>query len=105
MCVRLIPDIDYGDGTIEKQRLDIYQPPHQAEGPLPVVIHFHGGGWARGGREIEFFGAPSMAAGYAAHGLLCVAPSYRLGECPAHMIDCALAVAWAFKHIAEYGET
>ena len=59
---------------------------------IPVIIHFHGGGWIRGNRDTSFYGAPAMACGYAERGFLVVTPSYRLSSEPQHMEDAAEAV-------------
>ena len=58
---RDVPYLEEDDG-LYKHKLDIYFP----EGAgvtlhnLPLVIHFHGGGWVRGDRRDEFRGAPAV---------------------------------------------
>ena len=42
-------DILYGKDPVW-QRLDVYRP-RNSEGPLPVIVSVHGGGWAYGDKE------------------------------------------------------
>ena len=56
-----------GDHDYHKQSLDIYMPSGRGEG-RPVVVHVHGGGWVRGDRGIEFYGAPYMCSSAAVRG-------------------------------------
>jgi len=68
---------------------------------LPVVIHVHGGGWARGDRKGA---APKfMARAYAKCGFVAVSIGYRNGfQFPAHMIDLSNAVKWVINNIEMY---
>ena len=64
----------------------------------PTVVWFHGGGLTGGGKEIP---KALMDKGFAVVGV-----GYRLSpkaKAPAYINDAAAAVAWTFKHIAEYG--
>src|SRR5258708_2011603 len=55
-------DLQYGDGS-EAQKLDIYLP-EKVDGPLPLVIYIHGGGWSGGDKK--FFPAQALVSqGYA----------------------------------------
>ena len=56
-----IPYLKEDDG-LDKHKLDIYLPLGAGESlhNLPLVIHFHGGGWVRGDRKDEFRGAPAV---------------------------------------------
>jgi acetyl esterase/lipase len=81
----------------EKCKLDIYMPDKAAE-KRPVLVYFHGGGLTGGKR-----GGPMEVV---KHGIILVAPSYRLApkvKCPDYINDAADAVAWTFKNIAKYG--
>jgi hypothetical protein len=51
------------DGA-ESHRLDLFLP-EKREGPFPVVVRIHGGGWIRGSKE-NCYAAPLVAKGYAA---------------------------------------
>lgn len=94
-------DIPYiGDGE-PRHVLDVYVPAKKDK-PLTVLVHIHGGGWAIGDKS------RMKATGlfYASQGVLFVAPSYRLApktRHPAHVEDCAAAVAWAFRHAEAFG--
>ena len=80
----------------ERCRLDLYYPADQKE--YATVVWFHGGGLTSGERFV-----PEELK---EKGLAVVAVSYRLSpkvSCPTYIDDAAAAVAWTFKHIAEYG--
>jgi acetyl esterase/lipase len=88
--------------------LDLYQP-GGAPGPLPVVVHVHGGGWRRGSRRHSL---PALGDGFyqglAASGIAVAAVDYRLsGEAryPAAVDDVRAAVAWVRSALPEYGVT
>lgn len=94
---RNIPYLNDGD---ERHLLDVYAPPH-ADG-LPVALWFYGGGWRSGDKRLF----EHLGRALALRGIVTVAVNYRLTPAvkhPAHIEDCAAAVAWTYKHIAEYG--
>lgn len=81
----------------EQCKLDIYLPA-QAKG-FKTLVWFHGGGLT-GGKRTDF---PHELLG---SNYCVVTPSYRLyprAKNPSYTEDAAAAVAWVFKHIAEYG--
>lgn len=96
---RLSDGVAYGPHS--RQRLDIYQPVHAAAA-APVVVFFYGGNWASGQRaDYRFVGEALASKGYVA-----VLADYRLYpevRFPGFLEDCALAVQWAFAHVAQYG--
>lgn len=64
----------------------------------PTIVWFHGGSLTGGGKEIP---KALMDKGFAVIGV-----GYRLSpkvKAPAYINDATAAVAWAFKHIGEYG--
>jgi len=80
----------------ERCRLDVYHPVGK-EG-YATVVWFHGGGLTGGNREIP--GALRNK------GIAVIAVNYRLSpraKAPTYIEDAAAAVAWTFRHIAEYG--
>ena len=88
--------------------LDLYLPASPA-GPVPVVVHVHGGGWRRGSRRHPL---PALGDGFyqglAASGIAVAAVDYRLsGEAryPAAVDDVRAAVAWARSALPGYGVT
>ena len=92
-------DIAYGAGP--RRMLDIYRP-QQAGAALPVVVFIYGGSWQTGSRTDYKF----MAANLARRGLVVVVPDYRLSPeiaFPAFLTDCADAVVWTMRNIADHG--
>jgi acetyl esterase/lipase len=92
-------DVSYGRHP--RHRLDIYSP---VDGPAsaPVVVFFYGGNWDNGDRADYLF----VGAALAAKGFVAVLPDYRLYpevRYPDFLADSALAVRWAFDHVAEFG--
>ncbi|NLZ18974.1 MAG: alpha/beta hydrolase [Bacteroidales bacterium] len=81
----------------ERCKLDVYAP--EGARDLPVVVWFHGGGLTGGDkRNIP---RDLLTAGY-----VVVSANYRLipkGTIANCIEDAAAAVAWAFRHAAEYG--
>ena len=79
----------------------VYRP--AGEGPLPIVVWLHGGGWALG--SIETYDAPVRALANAA-GAVVVSVEYRLApehRFPAAVEDSVAAVRWAAARGAELG--
>ncbi len=80
----------------ERCKLDVYYPTDAKD--APVVVWFHGGGIEGGNKHID----PELQN----CGLVVIAANYRLlpkatiDQC---IDDTAAAIAWAFKHCAEYG--
>ena len=97
--VRAFRDIAYGADYYQK--VDVFVPAEGHEG-LPVLLFLHGGGWSGGYKEMLGFMAPAIVAMNAVF----VSVSYRLvpeAPYPAAVDDTANAVAWAYRHIAQYG--
>lgn len=82
--------------------LDIYTHPDAAQTPGPVLVHFHGGGWARGARPESWTGfRPYLAAGFSV-----VTVQYRLAgqaPAPAAVADARCALHWVGVHAARMG--
>lgn len=82
--------------------LDVYSHVDSVAAPGPVLIHFHGGGWARGARPADWAGfRPYLAAG-----LSLVTVQYRLaGEAraPAAVQDARCALHWVAANAARLG--
>jgi acetyl esterase/lipase len=76
----------------EELALDLYLPAER-HGPLPVVLHLHGGGWVVGSRK-DF---TERLHRLAAAGVAVAAADYRLSRVaayPAQLEDARAAVAW-----------
>ncbi len=81
--------------------LRIYVP--DGEGPLPVLVYLHGGGWVRGSLE-AYDGLCRRLANRA--GRLVVSVDYRRAPeapFPAGLEDCYRATEWTATHAADLG--
>src|SRR5262245_42680569 len=96
----LIADLVYSRPDRQTElRLDLARP--RGEGPFPVVIFLHGGGWVSGTRKTYL---PYMV-GPVEGGYVAVSVSYRLApkhRFPAAIHDVKCAVRWLRAHAAEY---
>lgn len=93
-------DVKYATAS-PAQKLDIYLP-DEGEGPFPVILNIHGGGWIGGDKSYKQ--VLSMLEGLR-HGYAVVAINYRLsGEAiwPAQINDCKAAVRWVRANADEY---
>ena len=82
--------------AVERLKLDVYYP--EGKQDCPVVVWFHGGGLEAGSKEIPH---RLKEKGYVVVGV-----NYRLlpkVKVDATLDDAAEAVAWVFRHAAEYG--
>jgi acetyl esterase/lipase len=79
----------------------VYRP--EGDGPLPLVVFLHGGGWALG--SIDTYEAPVRALANAS-GAIVASVEYRLApehHFPAAVDDCLAAVRWAAATGADFG--
>ena len=98
--VNALRDLVYVEGGHERQKLDLYLP-EKAEGPLPLIVWVHGGGWQNGSKD----GCPPLRAGYVAQGYAVASINYRLSGhavFPAQIEDCKAAIRWLRAHAKEY---
>ena len=106
--VRRVPDVVYREVPgYRPLELDLYLPEALPSGPVPVIVHVHGGGWRRGSRRHPL---PALGTDFydrlAAQGFAVAAVDYRLsGEAryPAALEDVRAAVDWARDNVASYG--
>jgi len=71
------------------------------QGPFPLVVYFHGGGWVIGSPATHTKLCAELAEGA---GAVVVSVHYRLAPehtPPAQLDDCVAAVRWAVEHAAE----
>ena len=90
-------DVAYA-ATSATQKLDVYVP--EGDGPFPVVIDLHPGGFMVGDKSNPAAADELLAAGYAV-----VSPNYRLsGEAtfPAPIQDAKAAVRWVRANAEQY---
>ena len=75
--------------------------PKQGNGPFPVVLCIHGGGFRAGTRE----GYDRLCVTLAAQGYVAATVTYRLAPAypfPAAVEDCKTSVRWLRAHAADY---
>ena len=100
-AIKKAKNISYiADATIAHQ-LDVYYPKDLSKAK-DVMVFVHGGSWNSGKKETySFFGK-----GFAKENVVTVVINYRLTpevQFDKMAEDCAAAVAWVQKNIAEYG--
>ena len=83
-----------------KVTADILVP--EGEGPHPVLVYFHGGGWTMGSPKTHLrLGREFAAAGYVTVNVdYRRAPKHRF---PAAFDDCLFATQWVVENAAQYG--
>ena len=99
--VRALRNIPYVSGGHERNVLDLFVP-EEADGPLPLIIWIHGGGWQNGSKE----NCLPMRQGYAKRGYAVASINYRLtghAKFPAQIEDCKAAIRWLRAHAEENG--
>ena len=97
---RHVRDIPYGADPWQK--LDLYLPEDTSARALPTLLFMHGGYWTHGHKEWLGFMAPPLVSLPA----LFISVGYRLAPAtpyPGPFADCLEALAWAYRHVAEYG--
>ena len=100
--VRVVEDIAFATASGTELRLDLVLPEH-SDGPVPVAVYVHGGGWAMGDRRMDL---ARRVTGVARLGVAVAAIDYRLGPAgrfPAAVDDVGAAVGWIRAHGGEYG--
>lgn len=99
---RTMRDVVYRQIGETALHLDAYIHPAAATSSVPVLIHFHGGGWARGARPDDWTGFRS----YLAAGFSIITVQYRLADeakAPAAVEDARCALHWAGANAAALG--
>jgi len=104
----MLPDLRIENRTIRHGDLTdipvrIYWPPVAEHSDLPVVVFYHGGGWALGDLDTHDPVARAHAVGAEA---IVVSVDYRLAPehpFPAGVDDCWAALQWVGQHAAELG--
>ena len=97
------PDVPVGavvDADADGVPVRVYRP--DGDGPFPVAMIFHGGGWVLGDLETADCQSREVCNGA---GVVVVSVDYRLApehRCPAAAEDCYRATAWAAGHAAKF---
>ncbi len=95
-----VRNLSYGDGP--RRNLDVY---HRRDRPagVPVVLHFHGGGFHSGNKRRE---ARPLIGHLVSQGMVCASANYRLRPHVGYdgqIADCLAAIEWLRSHVHEYG--
>ena len=97
---RVVPNVTYGVANNHENKLDLYLP-RGADGPTPVLLYIHGGGWVGGTKETYVLRIlPWLEMGWAVANI-----EYRLGEvslAPAAVEDCLCALRWVIRNAEDY---
>lgn len=99
--VEVISNIRYKESKRSEHLLDIYRP-IKRDGPLPVVLYVHGGGFRILSKDTHWI----MALAFARRGYVVANINYRLAPknpFPGALEDSAWAYQWVCNTIAEYG--
>ena len=95
-----VRNLSYGEGP--RRNLDVY---HRRDRPagVPVVLHFHGGGFHSGNKRRE---ARPLIGHLVAQGMVCASANYRLRPHVGYdeqLADGVAAIEWVRSHAPEYG--
>ena len=97
---RVVPNVTYGTANNRENKVDLYLP-RGANGPTPVLMYIHGGGWVGGSKEANVLRLlPWLERGWAV-----VNVQYRLGQvslAPAAVEDCLCALRWVIRNAEQY---
>jgi acetyl esterase/lipase len=90
----------FGKGGGQELKLDLARP-KDGDGPFPVVLCLHGGGWVGGDRGQLTQTLEALAR----RGYVAASPDYRLApkdHFPAPLEDCKAAVRWLRANVKKY---
>lgn len=97
---RVVPNVTYGVANNRENKVDLYLP-RGVDGPMPVLMYIHGGGWVGGSKEGNVLRLlPWLERGWAV-----VNVQYRLGQvslAPAAVEDCLCALRWVIRNAEDY---
>lgn len=99
--VKTIKDVPYRAAGDAAHSLDVYMPADR-QGPLPVVLYVHGGGFRLMSKDTHWM----MAIAFARRGYLVLNVNYRLSPqhaFPAALQDVSDAWLWALRNVERYG--
>lgn len=94
----IVTNVAYVENGHERQKLDLYVP-KGGDGPLPLIVWIHGGGWQAGSKD----GCPM--AYFVTRGYTVASINYRLSQhaiYPAQIDDCQAAIKWLRKNASKY---
>lgn len=100
--MKTVTNIFYTPEKHPAQTLDLYLP--EGGGSFPAFVFFHGGGLVKGDKAGNT--VTVLSEYLTSHGVALISANYRLyphAHYPDFICDAAAAVAWAIKHMPEYG--
>lgn len=98
---KILRNLPYATSGHERQTLDLHLP-ESADGPVPLLIWIHGGGWQSGSKE----NALPLRQGWTERGYAVASLNYRFSwqaVFPAPIEDCKSAIRWLRANAEEYG--
>jgi acetyl esterase/lipase len=97
---RVVPNVTYLIANDRENKVDLYLP-ESSDGPTPVLLYIHGGGWRQGSKESYVLRIlPYLEMGWAV-----VNVQYRLShvsQAPAAVEDCLCALRWVIRESDDY---
>lgn len=99
--IQFTPDIIFAEPAGETLRLNLARPADDTDGPYPVVVCIHGGGFS-GGTRTDY---DDLCRRFAERGYVAVTIDYRLSpkhKWPVHIHDCKAAIRWLRAHASHY---
>lgn len=95
-----VRNLSYGEGP--RRKLDVY---HRRDRPtdVPVVLHFHGGGFHSGNKNRE---ARPLIGHLVSRGMVCASADYRLRphvDYDEQLADALAGIEWMRSHAQKYG--
>ncbi|MEW6126085.1 MAG: alpha/beta hydrolase [Acidobacteriota bacterium] len=94
-------NIEYARVGSKSLLLDLYLPA-SGQGPFPLLVWIHGGGWVGGDKSL---GSSSLQVQQTARGYVVASINYRLSHeaiFPAQIEDCKAAIRWLRANAAQY---
>lgn len=96
--IEVYRDLVYVPGGNKQQSLDLYVPA-SGDGPLPLIVWIHGGGWKYGSKKF----CPILS--WTKKGYVVASINYRLSQdakFPAQIEDCEAAICWLREQAEKY---
>ena len=97
---RVVPNVTYHEANNHENKLDLYLPAN-TDGPVPVLMMIHGGGWVAGTKESQLL----RAMPYLEMGWNVVNVEYRMADtahAPAAVEDCRCALRWIYRNAERF---
>ena len=98
--VMVLKDLEYARYGERSMKLDLYVP-EKGDGPFPMIVWVHGGGWLGGDKS----DCPLLNLGYCQRGYATASVSYRFSSespFPAQLEDVKGAIRWIRANAKEY---